>query len=53
MVRSTFAFMNASTVPLTEIVNRALNSDHQQLGLGLSQFRAIAPSPKAEEKAFQ
>jgi hypothetical protein len=52
-LRSTFALMDASTVPLTEIVNHALNLDHQQLGLGLSQFRAIAPSLKAEEKAFQ
>jgi hypothetical protein len=52
-LRSSFGLMDASTVPLTEIVNRALNLDHQQLGLGLSQFRAIAPSPKAEEEAFQ
>jgi hypothetical protein len=52
-LRSAFALMDASTVPLTEIVNRALNIDHQQLGLGLSQFRTIALSPKAEEKAFQ
>jgi hypothetical protein len=52
-LRSAFALMDASTVPLMEIVNSALNLDHQQLGLGLSQFRAIAPSPKAEEKAFQ
>jgi hypothetical protein len=52
-LRSTFALMDASTVPLTEIVSRALNLDHQQLGLGLSQFRAMASSPKAEEKAFQ
>jgi hypothetical protein len=52
-LRSAFALMDASTVPLTEIVNRALNLDHQQLGLGLSQFRAVAPTPKAEEKAFQ
>jgi hypothetical protein len=51
-LRSAFALMDASMVPLTEIVNRALNLDHQQLGLGLSQFHAIAPSPKAEEKAF-
>jgi hypothetical protein len=52
-LRSAFALMDASTVPLTEIVNRALNLDHQQLGQGLSQFRTIAPSPKAEEKALQ
>jgi hypothetical protein len=39
-------------MPLTEIVNRAFNLDHQQLGLGLSQFRAMALSPKAKEKAF-
>jgi hypothetical protein len=52
-LRSAFAFIDASTVTLTEIVNRALNLDHQQLGHGLSQFRTIAPSPKAEEKAFQ
>jgi hypothetical protein len=52
LLRSSFALMDASTVRLTEIVNRALNLDHQQLGLGLSQFHAIAPSPKAEEKAF-
>jgi hypothetical protein len=52
-LRSAFALMDASTVLLTDIVNRALNLDHQQLGLGLSQFRAMAPSPKAEEKAFQ
>jgi hypothetical protein len=52
-VRSSFALMDASTVSLTEIVNMALNLDHQQLGLGLSQFRAIVPSLKAEEKAFQ
>jgi hypothetical protein len=52
-LRSSFALMDASTVPLTEIVNRALNLDHQLLGLGLFQFCAIAPSPKAEEKAFQ
>jgi hypothetical protein len=52
-LRSAFALMDDSTVPLTEIVNRALNLDHQQLGHGLSQFRTIAPSPKAEEKAFQ
>jgi hypothetical protein len=47
------ALMDASTVPLMEIVNRALNLDHQQLGLDLSQFRAIVPSPKTEEKTFQ
>jgi hypothetical protein len=52
-LRSAFALMDASTVPLTEIVNQALNLDHQQLGLGLSQFRAVAPSSKADEKAFQ
>jgi hypothetical protein len=52
-LRSAFALMDASIVPLTEIVNRALNLDHQQLGLGLCQFCAMAPSPKAEEKAFQ
>jgi hypothetical protein len=52
-LRSAFALMDASMVPLTKIVNRALNLDHQQLGLGLSQFRVIAPSSKAEEKAFQ
>jgi hypothetical protein len=52
-LRSAFALMDASTMPLTEIVNRALNLDHQQLGLGLSQFRAMAPSPKADEKAFK
>jgi hypothetical protein len=52
-LRSAFALMDASTVPLTEIINRALNLDHQQLGLGLSQFRAIASSPKVDEKAFQ
>jgi hypothetical protein len=52
-LQSAFAFIDASTVTLTEIVNRALNLDHQQLGHGLSQFRTIAPSPKAEEKAFQ
>jgi hypothetical protein len=52
-LRSSFALMDASTVPLTKIIKRALNLDHQQLGLALSQFRAIAPSPKAEEKAFQ
>jgi hypothetical protein len=52
-LRSSFALMDAATVPLTEIMNRALNLDHQQLGLGLSKVRAIAPSPKAEEKAFQ
>jgi hypothetical protein len=28
-LRSAFALMDASTVPLTEIVNRALNLDHQ------------------------
>jgi hypothetical protein len=39
-LRSSFALMDASTVPLTEIVNKALNLDHQQLGLGLSRFRA-------------
>jgi hypothetical protein len=52
-LRSASALMDASTVPLTEIVNRALNLDHQQLGLGLSRFRAVAASPKADEKAFQ
>jgi hypothetical protein len=52
-LRSSFAMVDVSTVPLTEIVNRALNLDHQQLGLGLSKFRSIAPSPKAEERAFQ
>jgi hypothetical protein len=52
-LRAAFALMDASTVPLTEIVNRALNLDHQQLGLDLSQFRAMGPSLKAEEKAFQ
>jgi hypothetical protein len=46
------ALTDATTVPLTEIVNRALNLDHQELGLGLSQVPAIAPSPKAEKKAF-
>jgi hypothetical protein len=51
-LRSAFALMDASMVPLTEIVKRALNLDHQQLGHGLSQFCTIAPSPKAEEKAF-
>jgi hypothetical protein len=51
-LRSAFALMDASMVPLTEIVNHALNLDHQQLGLGLYKFRAIAPSLKAEEKAF-
>jgi hypothetical protein len=52
-LRSSFAMVDFSTVPLTEIVNKALNLNHQQLGLGLSQFRSIAPSLKAEEKAFQ
>jgi hypothetical protein len=52
-LRSSFAMVDISIVPLTEIVNRALNLDHQQLGLGLSQFRSIAPSPKAEERASQ
>jgi hypothetical protein len=52
-LRSSFLMVDVSTVPLTEIVNRALTLDHQQLGLGLSQFRSIAPSPKAKEKAFQ
>jgi hypothetical protein len=52
-LRSAFALMDASTIPLTEIVNCALNLDHQQLGVGLSQFCAVAPSPKAEEKSFQ
>jgi hypothetical protein len=52
-LRSAFALMDASTVLLTEIVSRALNLDNQQLGLGLSQFRAMAPFPKAEEKTFQ
>jgi hypothetical protein len=45
--------VDVSTVPLTEIVNRELNLDHQNLGLGLSPFRSIAPSLKAEEKAFR
>jgi hypothetical protein len=45
-LRSSFALLDSSTVPLTEIVNRALNLDHQQLGLGLSQFRVLAPSPR-------
>jgi hypothetical protein len=53
-LRSAFALMDASTMPLTEIVNRPLNLDHQKLGLGLSQFCAMAPSPKVEDiKAFQ
>jgi hypothetical protein len=51
-LRSAFALMDAYTVALMEIVNQALNLDHQQLGVGLSQFRAVAPSPKADEKAF-
>jgi hypothetical protein len=46
-LRSAFALMDAYMVPLTEIINCALNLDHQQLGLRLSQFHAIAPSPKA------
>jgi hypothetical protein len=53
LLRSSFTLLDATTVQLTEIVNRALNFDHQQLGLGLSQVRAIAPSLKAEEKVFQ
>jgi hypothetical protein len=52
-LRSLFALMDASTVPLTEIINMALNLDHWQLRLGLSQFHAIAPSSKAKENAFQ
>jgi hypothetical protein len=52
-LRSSFAMLDVSTVPLTEIVNRALNLDHQQLGLRLLQFHSIAPSLKAEERAFQ
>jgi hypothetical protein len=53
LLRSSLALIDASIVPLTEIINRALNLDHQQLGLGLSQFRAITPLPTAKEKAFQ
>jgi hypothetical protein len=45
--------MDAFKMPLTEIVNKPLNLDHQQLGLGLSQFRAIASSLTTKEKAFQ
>jgi hypothetical protein len=52
-LRSSFALMDATTLPLTNIVNTALNLDHQQRGLRLSQVRAITPSPKGEEKAFQ
>jgi hypothetical protein len=52
VLRSSLAMLDFSTVPLTEVVNRALNLDYQQLGLGLSQFRALAPPLKAEEKAF-
>jgi hypothetical protein len=51
--RSSFTLMDFSTVPFTEVINRVLNLDHHQLGLGLSQFRALAPPLKAEEKAFQ
>jgi hypothetical protein len=36
-LRSSFALLDFSTVPLTEVINQALNLDHQQLGLGLSQ----------------
>jgi hypothetical protein len=49
---SSFALLDTSTVPLTEMVNRALDLDHQRLGLGLSHYCALVPSLKAEERAF-
>jgi hypothetical protein len=52
LLKSSFALLDFSTVPLTEVFSRALNFDHQQLGLGLCKFHALAPLPRAKEKAF-
>jgi hypothetical protein len=50
-LRSSFALLDFSNTPLWEVFNRALNLDHQQLGIGLSHVRALAPIPKTEEKS--
>jgi hypothetical protein len=52
-LRSSFALLDFSNTPLSEVFNRALNLDHQQLGIGLSQVCALAPILKMEEKSFQ
>ena len=37
-LRSSFALLDFSTVPISEVINRALNLDHQNIGAGLALF---------------
>jgi hypothetical protein len=53
LLHSSFALLDFSNIPLTEVFNRVLNLYHQQLEIGLSQVRAPAPISKTEEKSFQ
>jgi hypothetical protein len=48
-LRSAFALMDASTVPLTKIANRGLNLDHQQLGLELPLPRRPKRKPSSRQ----
>jgi hypothetical protein len=51
-LRSSFVLLDFSCIPLTEVFNRTLNLDHQQLRIELSQVHALAPILKTEEKSF-
>jgi predicted nuclease with RNAse H fold len=53
LLRSSFTLLDFNNTPLSEVFNRALNLDHQQLGIGLSPVRALAPILKMEENSFQ
>ena len=55
-LRSSFALLDFTTVPVTEVINRALNLDHQNIGTGLALFQGLTAStsqPTAEETQFR
>ena len=55
-LRSSFALLDFSNVPLTEVINRALNLDHQNIRTGLALFQGLTDSssqPTAEETQFR
>ena len=53
---SSFALLDFTTVPVTEVINRALNLDHQNIGSSLALSRGLAGTstqPTAEETQFR
>ena len=54
-LRSSYALLDFTMVPITEVINRALNLDHQNIGIGLALFRGLVGNnsqPVAEETQF-